>query len=469
MRGMINLITAAAFALAAQAAAWDGGAAAQEATKPSVVRPTTAALDPAALNKVQSTLGFRLLAEMARQGNGDGNLTVSPASLASVLALLDLGASAEMRAGLLKALAFEASPPDVASSKLAALRASVKAMQTDAGGTLTAANAIVFDPNAAPYPNIIPQLADSGAQVRVEDLSDPATIRRINDWVKERTGGLIPSILENAPREGGLVALNALHFKDRWKNAFDPSLTRPAPFHSVAGAAVEVPMMQLEGSLHLREQGAFVAVELPYASDRFRLVVITTKGKPARAAEFRPVADWLAGEGFEPRPGEISLPRLRLGGSADLLTTLDALGLKPGRLSAGALGGLSPAPMIIAQVLQRTEIRVDEAGTEAAAATAVTTTRAIATDYVKMLVDKPFLFALRDAASGLVLLTGYVANPKDFSELNDHAFGSTCAHFARIFASSSLLDRATIGKVSRRDHGRQASMTTRALRGSSAP
>ena len=86
-------------------------------------------------------------------------------------------------------------------------------MQSDAGGTLKSANAIVFDPKAAPDPKVIPQLADSGAQVTVEDLNDPATIKRINDWVKERTAGLIPSILENAPREPGLVALNALHLR----------------------------------------------------------------------------------------------------------------------------------------------------------------------------------------------------------------------------------------------------------------
>jgi serpin B len=408
---MFALIAAAALGLSV--AAWDGDAAAQDAAEASKAAPTTAPQQAAALNKVQSRLGFRLIAEMARQENGEGNLIVSPASLAAVLALLDLGANAEMRAGLFKALAFDKSSPEVTASTLAALRASVKTMQSDASGTLKSANAIVFDPKAAPDPKVIPQLADGGAQVTVEDLNDPATIKRINDWVKERTAGLIPAIIENAPQEAGLVALNALHFKDRWKNAFDPGLTRPAPFHGVAGSPVDVPMMQLEGSLRLREQGTFVAVELPYASDRFHLVVITTKTKPARASEFRSVADWLAGDGFAPRPGEMSIPRFSLGSSADLLAALDALGLKPGRVSAGALGGLSPVPMTIAQVLQRTEIRVDEAGTEAAAATAVTTTRAITTDFVKVMVDKPFLFALRDAASGLVLLTGYVANPKD--------------------------------------------------------
>jgi serine protease inhibitor len=414
MRAMISVIAAAAALwLIATGTAWRGDAVANEAADASTAQPTTAPLDAPYLNKVQSRLGFRLIAGMSPQPKSEGNLIVSPASLAAVLSLLDLGASAEMRAALFKSLGFEQGSDEVASSKLAGLRASVKSVQAGAGGPLASANAIVFDPKAAPYPKMIPELAGTGAQVTVEDLDDPATIQRINAWVKERTAGLIPAIIEKAPRDAGLVALNALHFKDRWKDAFDPSLTKPARFHGTDGTAIEVPMMQQEGNLQFREQGAFVAVELPYASDRFRLVLITTKAKPARATEFRPVEDWLTGEGFTLRSGEISMPRFTLGSSADLLHTLDALGLQPARASPGALAGLSPVAMSIAQVLQRTEIRVDEAGTEAAAATAVTTTRAVTTDFVKMLVDKPFLFALRDAASGLVLLTGYVANPKD--------------------------------------------------------
>jgi serpin B len=249
-------------------------------------------------------------------------------------------------------------------------------------------------------------------RVSIDDLNDPATVQHINGWVNERTGGLIPSIIEKGPRESGLVALNALHFKDRWKDAFDPNATRQAPFHNLAGTVVEVPMMQREGSMRFREQGSFVAVELPYANDRFHLVLITSKVKPAQAVEFRPVADWLGGEGFAQGVGELALPRFGLGAHADLLEPLDALGLSPARTSPRALSGFSPVAMTIAQVIQRTGIRVDEAGTKAAAATAVTTTRGAASDFLKMVVDKPFLFALRDAQSGLVLLTGYVDNPK---------------------------------------------------------
>jgi serine protease inhibitor len=412
MRPPISLIAAICLALAAAVTAWEGRAVAEDAAPAAAPSPAPP-LDAAYLNQVQSKLGFRLISRMDQQTKGNGNLAASPASLAAVLALLDLGANPEMRLALLKTLAFEQASNGESASKLAALRASAKSVQAGAGGPLKSANAIVFDRKAAPYPRIIPELTEAGAQVSVEALDDPATIERINVWVKEQTAGLIPSIIDKAPREGGLVALNALHFKERWKEAFDPGLTRTARFYGMAGNGTEVPMMQREGKLSFREDDAFVAVELPYAADRFRLVVITTRDKPARAAAFRPVADWLTGDGFEQRPGELALPRFALASSADLLHALDDLGLHPARVSPAALGGLSPAPMSIAQVLQRTEIRVDEAGTEAAAASAVMTTRAVATDFVKMTVDKPFMFALRDAQSGLVLLTGYVDNPKD--------------------------------------------------------
>src|SRR6516165_3084059 len=375
MRCIVFLNSAAALWLAIAGAGNMANAAAGESTTSPTLPTSATPLDAAYLNKVQSNLGFRLIVQLSGHDKGGDNLIVSPASLASVMALLDLGAMPEMRVALLKCLAFEKSLDEAVAEKLTALRASTKSGQADKGGPLTSAHAIIFDPRAAPFPTKVRELAGAGAQVSIEDLSDPAAVQRINGWVNERTNGLIPSIIEKGPRDGGLVALNALHFKDRWKEAFDPNATRQVPFHSLAGSAVEVPMMQREGSMRLREQGNFVAVELLYANDRFRLVLITSKVKPARVVEFRPVADWLGGEGFAQGVGELALPRFGLGARADLLEPLDALGLSPARTSPSALSGFSPVAMTIAQVIQRTEIRVDEAGTEAAAATAVTTTR----------------------------------------------------------------------------------------------
>src|SRR5262249_50633909 len=152
---------------------------------------------------------------------------------------------------------------------------------------------------------------------------------------------------------------------------------------------------------------------LPYAHEDFKLVVVTTKSDPAKPADFAPVASWLGGQGFEMKTGEISMPKLSLSADEELLPTLDTLGLKPARLNKDGLQGFSDEAMVITRIVQKLELRLAEEGTEAAAVTAVMTTRGLgAPSPVKMTVDKPFVFALRDQKSGLILFMGYVGAPK---------------------------------------------------------
>src|SRR5262249_53972748 len=185
---------------------------------------------------------------------------------------------------------------------------------------------------------------------------------------------------------------------------FDPDATAPAPFHMLDGRTIEVPMMHHHepGKFLFRQDQRFVAIDLPYENAGFSIAIITTNDKPARPREFARVAGWLGGDGFSAAEAELALPRFSLSGSAEPLAALDALGLRRGRLSATAFHGLSPAPQTIARVVQRTELRIDESGTEAAAATSVTTTRSMPLDYVKMVMDKPFVFPLRYRVPGLL-------------------------------------------------------------------
>src|SRR5262249_14943676 len=109
---------------------------------------------------------------------------------------------------------------------------------------------------------------------------------------------------------------------------------------------------------------------------------------------------------------ELSLPKFNAASTARLLPHLDKLGLAEGR-SPTAFNGLSAKPVAITDVIQKSLIKVDAEGTEAAAATAVTVTRALVTDVTSMVVDKPFIFALRDDKHGLILLAGYVGDPSN--------------------------------------------------------
>jgi serpin B len=374
-----------------------------------------AALDPARLIAAQATLGYRLAAELAKEKPAASNFVASPASLVSVFSLLELGASKAMRGALYGTLGFGKMPSDkaTAASDFEALRGSVTALtKPTPGGPLSFANAVLFDAGAQPYKLAVAGLQSTGADVSVEDLSKPELVKRVNDWVAAHTNGLIPSILDQPPGRAGLIALNALYFKDRWQKPFDATKTDTAQFHAVGGRSIDVPMMHSAvGELLFRQDDRFVAVDLPYATAGFSLVVVATKAGPARVTDFADASGWLSGASFQPSEGQVALPRFSLEDSADLLAALDGLGLKRARLSPAAFSGLSPVPQVSAQVLQKTVIKVDEEGTEAAAATAAVTKRSFTADFIKMTVDKPFLFALRDQTSGLILLAGYVGDP----------------------------------------------------------
>jgi serine protease inhibitor len=363
----------------------------------------------------QSRLGVNLIRQLAGHGKQPGtNVIVSPASLASIMSFIDLGANSHLRTAIHRTLGFKSEARSRINAELKGLRTSVKTISENAGdGPLLLANLLVFDPSSKPLQVALLGLSGAGADVLVDHLAKPKTIDRINEWVRQRTRNLIPTIIDEAPETLGLVAVNALYFKDKWKIPFDPARTVTQPFQPVTGSAVDVPMMHSSvRNFAFREDDRFVGAELGYGNENFKLVVVTTKSTAARQAEFAEVADWLAGKGFEEKKGEIALPRLSLSTGEELLSPLDALGLRQARLAPDSLDGFSPESLAITRVVQRLELRVNEEGTEAAAVTAVMTTRSIATeDHVKMIVDKPFVFALRDQTSGLILLMGHIGTP----------------------------------------------------------
>lgn len=404
-----------------------------EAARPGAEANSKPSPDVARRLAAQNRLASRLLEQLAKEPTAGDNIVVSPASVAMALSLLELGADDKLRAAIAQALGYEAAagrpaPAAAIAGKRPPAKSSVQAGKVtddlkgllqviidldrdkDMPGILTLANSIIFDPDAAPSDLALRGLRETGAKVAVEKLSSEETLKAINDWVSAKTNGLIPTILETPPRNSGLVALNALYFKDKWKLPFEVSNTKPGRFQGLSGE-LDVPMMNMGRHLHqVQNNERFVGIELPYMHERFAMVLVTTKDKPARVGEFGTVAHWLDGEGFKPSQVELAMPRFQLNGRAELLPSLDAMGLKAGRASASALRGFSSIQQKISQITQKTYLQVDEAGTEAAAATAVLTVRSAARS-VRITIDKPFLFALRDRVSGLILMAGYVGSP----------------------------------------------------------
>jgi serpin B len=379
--------------------------------------PNNKAIGSGDLLTAQAQLGENLIRYLAGRGKADaaGNFVVSPASIASILSFVDLGAGNMMRAAIHRTLGFKhVARRTQADEDLRALRNSVSAIIAKSGdGPLALANLLAFDRAVRPKQLALLGLSGAGADVLVDSLSNPEIVDRINRWVKDKTRELIPSILEEAPETLGLVAVNALYFKDKWQVQFNPAKTQTEKFQSLSGN-VDVAMMHSPvGRFAFRQDERFIASELGYAHDDFKLVVVTTKSAPAGPSDFAPVGGWLGGQGFETRNGEIGMPKLSLSSVQELLQPLDAMGLRAARQRKDALEQFSDEDLIISRVVQKLELRLSEEGTEAAAATAVVTTRSLAPDdHVRMRVDKPFVFALRDCNTGLILFMGYIGAPK---------------------------------------------------------
>jgi serine protease inhibitor len=193
----------------------------------------------------------------------------------------------------------------------------------------------------------------------------------------------------------------AAYFKGLWEDPFDPAETEPAPFTSGDGRTLEVPMMARSGRFEYDEEHQ--AVRLPYSEGL--AFVLALGGLPEAPAWRR-------------REGRVRMPRLALSTKLDLRRALEGLGLgllfEPGPDLAGLFAG--PAePTALGRVLQNARLEVDEAGTRAAAATAITAVRvsAAAEPPFELVADRPFTWAIEDAASGTLLFVGVVDDPTE--------------------------------------------------------
>jgi serpin B len=179
------------------------------------------------------------------------------------------------------------------------------------------------------------------------------------------------------------------------------------------------PTMRVRARLRYLRGDGYQAVELPYTGGRLGMVIVLPDAGPGglRAGGAAGGAG-LGGlqAGLAPRQVTLALPRFRVTSGFALRPVLSALGMALAFTDEADFGGITAAERLrIDEVVHQAYIDVNEAGTEAAAATAaVITAAARFMDPqlpVEMIVDRPFRFALTDLRSGLPLFLGRVTDP----------------------------------------------------------
>jgi serpin B len=380
----------------------------------------TAAAEPTAAIAVVNRLGARLQPILAdQQTDANSNLVFSPASIGIALTMTSAGANGDTLMEMNEVLGIAG--PDIHES-MGALAALLTA---GVDGSFTLANSLwVQDGFALEEPFVTTLTNAYRSQPFREDFaSDPAgAVDDINKWVADATSDRITDLVG----EGDITALtrlvlaNAVFLQADWLRPFDPTNTGPDVFTRGDDSRVETDFMHQTLHADYAEGDGFQAVVLPYTNG-YEMVVVLPESGGLEAFE-RALAE-VGGLGavlgpLADREVVLSLPTWDIETSADLVAPLQSMGMTlPFDPDQADFTNISTEePLAINGVVHQADITVDEAGTEAAAATAVIAVAGAAPigslpEPVELKVDRSFFFAIRHTESGTVVFQGHVNDP----------------------------------------------------------
>ncbi|SDU65738.1 serpin family protein [Jiangella alkaliphila] len=364
--------------------------------------------DAAAVGSSVNQFGFDLLGQLAEEGE---NTVTSPVSAAALLAMVLAGAGGQTADEMAAVLHLDDSR-DVRVGEL------LRELADTDDVTLSTANALWAQPGVPFEDDYLAFARDSfGATVDEANLGSQETADEIDAWVRDQTEDRIDGIAEELrlPNPNAVLALvNAVYFLGTWTTPFDPDDTRDGGFRLSDGRTVTVPLMQLTDTVPLVVQrDGYQMLRLPYGEDeRYAMEILLpdTDSSLPQLLSSLDAAEWAAAVA-ELRPQHVSelvLPRFELEWEAELNDALIALGMGSA-FDGGDFTPMSPVNPALSVVAQKTYIRVDETGTEAAA---VTGGAMIVSAGQQFRVDRPFAFTISDSRTGTILFLGAVADPR---------------------------------------------------------
>ena len=347
---------------------------------------------------------------------GELNTFMSPYSIAVALGMVYAGADGNTRQEIGDVMGF--SNHAGLSTIFGELRV---AMGSNPSYALTEANGI--------FPNIDAEILSEyldiiqgqyGAELRSLDFgNNPGqSADVVNDWISNKTNGLIEDMVDESTVGPNtlLLLVNAIYFKANWTYSFQPGLTGDGEFHLEDGGTINCPMMRNTFIYTLTGQSDDLnaqIVELPYIGDEVSMYIIV----PDEATGLPQLEDSLSEvllndliTNMAQESLDLQMPKFTITQFFDLNSPLQELGLK--KIFSGAdFSRMTNANVEVSSITHQGLVKIDEYGTEAAAATVVAITKTAARFGREFKVDKPFLFLIRHKPSGTILFLGRVGSP----------------------------------------------------------
>jgi serine protease inhibitor len=360
--------------------------------------------------------GFKLFSALIESNNSQ-NIFISPSSVAIALAMTYNGASGSTGEAMAQTLELQGmSLDEINRSQLTLTQLLTNPdtkVQLNIANSLWARSGINFQPDFLKKNQEFYK-----AEVTNLDFSKPNSASIINNWVSKNTNGKIPTIVEQISPATVLYLINAIYFKGNWTTAFAKDATQNLPFTLLNGTKKQHPLMSQSGRYQYLENNSFQAISLPYGSRQLSMYVFLPKQNTTLQSFYNSLSvenweQWM--KQFTTRQGSIVLPRFKLEYEVGLSKTLKALGMEEAFGNSANFTAMTETPVKIDEVKHKTFVEVNEEGTEAAAATSVemrATSARPEQEPFRMVVDRPFFFAIRDNQTGTILFMGSIVDPQ---------------------------------------------------------
>ncbi|MBX3246751.1 MAG: serpin family protein [Myxococcales bacterium] len=347
------------------------------------------------------------------------NLFYSPHSISTALAMTYAGAAGETAQEMRETLRF-AQAPEVLHQAFNTLDQRLESRgrgQRGADGSpfrLRVVNALFAQRGFAVRDTYLDDMARYyGAGLSLLDFVTETEPSRaaINRWVADVTEDRIDELIPRGAvtPDTVLVLTNAVYFNAAWKDAFREESTQVGAFERLDGTSVDVPLMRGQVASRIHTGEGWIAAEIPYAGDEVSMVLVVPDDLTAFEAQLDAEALDRIVDGLVSAEISVTMPRFEMRSKLSLREMLSAMGMASA-FELADFSNLTPETgLAITDVLHEGFVRVNEKGTEAAAATAVIVGRVSVPQEVAA--TRPFLFFIRDVETGAVLFVGRVVDP----------------------------------------------------------
>ena len=356
--------------------------------------------------------------------DNDENLFYSPYSISLALAMTYAGARNETAQEMADTLRFYLSQDrlhpafnwmDIELAK----RGEGAEGKDDEGFRLNIVNAIWGQQDYHFMDEFLDVLAENyGAGLRILDFINETEQSRktINEWVSQQTEGRIEELIPQGAIDTltRLVLTNAIYFNAAWMYPFDEDNTVDGEFTLLNGDTITVPMMNQSQILSYMKGANYQAVELPYDGNELSMILIMPDEDSFASFEQSIDSELVNSIVSELAMKQVvlSMPKFEFRSEMSLKDILPAMGMPTAFSGMADFSGMTGnRDLFISDVIHEAFVSVDEAGTEAAAATAVIMKLTAASETVTMSLDHPFIFLIRDIQTGTILFVGRVLNP----------------------------------------------------------